>query len=91
MKKIGIYLIGLLTVSCYVPNDPPRAEFSFGFQGRLEKLEDAFYDTKLIFKELDFNQHWQRSPEYLFTVNRNDSTIKYTVTSLFVIASLASK
>lgn len=70
----------ILLTGCYLPNDPPKNEFAFGFQGRLEKLEDAFYSSKLNYKDRNFAQHLQSSPEYEFVIVRSDTTINYVVT-----------
>lgn len=67
-------------VGCYLPNDPPKSEFSFGFPGRLERLEDAFYSSTLTYRERDFNQHLQSTPEYEFIIVGSDTTINYIVT-----------
>jgi uncharacterized protein YkvS len=79
MKRIKIYISLILLSGCYVPNDPPTSEFSFGFDGRVEKLEDAFFSAKLDYKENSFKD-WQRAPEYLFKLKRNDTLIDYRVT-----------
>jgi len=75
-----LLLFLLLFDGCYLPNDPPKNEFAFGFQGRLERLEDAFYSSNLNYTERDFSQHLQISPEYEFVIIRSDTTIKYVVT-----------
>lgn len=61
-------------------NNPPRAKFSFGFNGRLEKLEDAFYSSKFKYQEFDYSTNWQRDPQYKFTVLRSDTTFTYIIT-----------
>ncbi len=66
-------------VGCYLPNDPPKSEFAFAFPGRLERLEDAFYASKFDYKERDFLQHLQQSPEYEFTIVRADTVINYVL------------
>jgi len=81
MFRTFIATIIALTISgCgYLPNSPPKSEFSFGFQGRLERLEDAFYSSNLSYKERDFKEHLQSTPEYEFIIVRSDTTINYTV------------
>jgi hypothetical protein len=61
-------------------NDPPSSEFSFGFKGRLEKLEDAFYSSNLNYKEFNYSAHLQKDPEYEFTIRRSDTTVSYILT-----------
>jgi hypothetical protein len=80
MQKLRPLLLILITTGCYIPNDPPKSEFSFGFPGRVERLEDAFYSSALNYKERDFNQYSQKTPEYEFVVTRSDTTINYVVT-----------
>lgn len=79
LKRL-IFLFLILVIGCYLPNDPPKNEFAFGFQGRLERLEDAFYSSKLNYRERDFSQYLQSSPEYEFVIVRSDTTINYVVT-----------
>ena len=79
MRPLSLFLLTLLA-GCYLPNDPPKNEFAFGFQGRLEKLEDAFYSSKLNYSERDFSQHFQSLPEYEFVIVRSDTVINYVVT-----------
>lgn len=78
------YLLAFLCLipfsSCYVPNDPPKSEFSFGFPGRLERLEDAFYSSNFTYRERDFDRYLQRTPEYEFVIVRSDTSINYVVT-----------
>jgi hypothetical protein len=64
----------------YIPNNPPKSVFSFEFEGRLEKLEDAFYSLKLNYKERSFSGFLQKTPEYEFQLKRNDTVINYVVT-----------
>lgn len=79
MKRINIYILLILLSGCYVPNDPPTSDFSFEFNGRVEKLEDAFFSADLDYKENSFKS-LQKAPEYLFKIIRNDTLIDYTVT-----------
>ena len=85
MKKLRVLFLILFVSGCcyfpmYVPNNPPSSEYSFGFHGRVERLEDAFFSSGLSYKERDFNEHSQRTPEYEFVIIRSDTTIKYVVT-----------
>lgn len=87
MKKINfLFLLLIASISgCdfkapQLANDPPSSKFSFGFKGRLEKLEDAFYTSKFNYKELDYSTKWQKEPAYSFTVNRADTILNYVVT-----------
>ncbi|RZM10684.1 MAG: hypothetical protein EOO88_47870 [Pedobacter sp.] len=66
----------------YKPNDPPHATFEFEFDGRVEKLEDAFYSANLQYVEVDYNNEWQHLPTFRFTISRPDTTVTY-------VASLA--
>ena len=79
MKRIKLYILLILLNGCYVPNDGPKSEFSFGFDGRVERLEDAFFSSKLNYKENDLKD-WQMVQEYLFEIKRNDTIIDYKVT-----------
>ena len=79
MKRIKLYILLIFLSGCYVPNDPPKSEFSFGFDGRVEKLEDAFFSAKLSYKENDLKD-WQMVQEYLFEIKRSDTIIDYKVT-----------
>ncbi len=63
-----------------IVNDPPRSKFSFGFKGRLEKLEDAFYSSNLKYREFNYSTNWQKDPEYGFTIVRSDTVIDYIIT-----------
>jgi hypothetical protein len=63
-----------------IANDPPKSEFSFGFPGRLEKLEDAFYALKFNYKEFSYSTNLQKDPEYAFEIKRSDTVLNYTVT-----------
>lgn len=63
-----------------IVNDPPRSEFSFGFRGRLEKLEDAFYASKFNYKEFSYSTNLQKDPEYAFEIKRSDTILNYIVT-----------
>ncbi len=87
MKKIKFLslLLLALAIGCdfkapQLVNDPPSSKFSFGFKGRLEKLEDAFYTSKFSFQEFDYATKWQREPAYGFTLNRADTILNYVVT-----------
>jgi len=78
-----LLVISILGCDFKVPqivNDPPSSEFSFGFKGRLEKLEDAFYSSNLKYKEFNYSTNWQKDPEYGFTIIRSDTTINYIIT-----------
>lgn len=77
-RLLPLFLI--LFAGCYLPNDPPKNEFAFGFHGRLERLEDVFYSANLNYRERNFSQHLQSSPEYEFVIIRSDTTINYVVT-----------
>jgi hypothetical protein len=87
MKKLGL-LILLLVISTFgcdfkvpqIANDLPGSEFRFGFKGRLEKLEDAFYSSNLKYEEFNYSTNWQKDPEYGFTITRSDTTINYIIT-----------
>ena len=79
MKRIKLYILLILLVGCYVPNDPPTSEFSFEFKGRVEKLEDAFFNSNLNYNDIPSNG-FQRLPEYSFEINRRDTVIEYKVT-----------
>lgn len=79
MERLPFFLL-IFLVGCYLPNDPPKNEFAFAFQGRLERLEDAFYSSKLNYRERNFSEHLQSSPEYEFVIIRSDTTINYVVT-----------
>ena len=63
-----------------IANDPPHSEFSFGFKGRLEKLEDAFYSSKFNYKEFDYSSNLQKDPEYEFEIIRSDTILNYVMT-----------
>ncbi len=62
-----------------IANDPSRPEFSFGFKGRLEKLEDAFYASNFKYKEFNYSTNWQKDPEYGFTISRSDTILNYII------------
>lgn len=79
LKRLLI-CIATLFLGCYLPNDPPKNKFGFGFKGRLERLEEAFYSSKLNYVERDFSQYLQISPEYEFVIIHSDTTINYVVT-----------
>jgi hypothetical protein len=87
MNKLRLLLL-LLLISLFgcdfkvpqIVNDPPSSEFSFGFKGRLEKLEDAFYSSNLNYKEFNYSAHLQKDPEYEFTIRRSDTTVSYILT-----------
>lgn len=79
MRRLPLFFL-ILLVGCYLPNDPPKNEFAFGFQGRLERLEDAFYSSNLNYKERSFSQHLQSLPEYEFVFAHSDTVINYVVT-----------
>jgi hypothetical protein len=87
MNKLRLLLLLLLitTFGCdfkvpQIVNDPPTSEFSFGFKGRLEKLEDAFYSSHLKYKEFNYSTNLQKDPKYEFTIIRSDTTINYIIT-----------
>ncbi len=68
-SKLLLSLILISTVGCdfkvpQIVNDPPSSEFSFGFKGRLEKLEDAFYSSNIDYIEFNNSTNWQKEPEY---------------------------
>ncbi len=85
MEKSKLNLILLLTITIFgcdfkvpqIANNPPSSEFSFGFKGRLEKLEDAFYSSNLAYEELDYTSNWQKDPQYVFTIIHSDTVINY--------------
>ena len=79
MKQIKLYILLLFLSGCYVPNDGLKSEFSYRFDGRVEKLEDAFFSTKLNYKENDLKD-WQMVQEYLFEIKKPDTIIDYKVT-----------
>jgi hypothetical protein len=87
MTKLRLLLL-LLIISTFgcdfkglrIANDPPSSEFSFGFKGRLEKLEDAFYISKFDYKEFDYSTNWQKDPEYGFLLTRSDTILNYVIT-----------
>ena len=64
MKEFKFFLLFILIITLFgcdfkvpqIVNDPPSSEFSFGFKGRLEKLEDAFYSSNFNYKELTTQQ-----------------------------------
>jgi len=78
----------ILTISIFgcdfkvpqIANDPPSSEFSFGFKGRLEKLEDAFYSSNFDYKEFNYSTNLQKDPGYEFTLTRSDTILKYFIT-----------
>lgn len=82
------FLLSILTIKLFgcdfkmpqIANDPPRAEFSFGFPGRLEKLEDAFYSSKFNYKEFSYSTNLQKDPEYEFAIIRSDTILNYLIT-----------
>ena len=88
MIKSKLLLILILTTGIFgcdftlpqIVNDPPRSEFSFGFKGRLEKLEDAFYASNFNYKEFNYSSSWQKDPEYGFTITRSDTILDYIIT-----------
>lgn len=87
MNKLRLLFLLLITSTfgCdlkipQIVNDPPSSEFSFGFKGRLEKLEDAFYTSKFNYKEFDYSTNWQKDPEYGFTLTRSDTILNYVIT-----------
>jgi hypothetical protein len=63
-----------------IANDTPRSVFSFGFKGRVEKLEDAFYSAGFNYSEFNYAVEWQKDPEYGFRITRSDTIIDYVVT-----------
>jgi hypothetical protein len=80
MKQL-IILLGILFFYCcgFYPHLPSRSKFIYTFPGQLENLEDAFYASKFQYAELDFDEHWQRNPEYEFKIVRSDTTIWYAI------------
>ena len=82
MKELKILLLSIAISGCklYVPNNSPKSKFGFAFQGRLERLEDAFYSLNLAYRERDFETYLQISPEFEFEIVRSDTTINYVVT-----------
>lgn len=88
MKKLKLFLTLILTISIFgcdfkmpqIANDPPSSAFSFGFKGRLEKLEDAFYSSNFDYTEFNYLTNWQKDPEYGFTLTRSDTILNYVIT-----------
>jgi hypothetical protein len=89
MKESRLLLLLLLilisTLGCdfkvpQIVNNPPSSKFSFGFEGRLEKLEDAFYSSNLKYQEFNYSANLQKDPEYEFTITRSDTVLKYIIT-----------
>jgi hypothetical protein len=87
MKKSKFCLTLILTITILgcdfkipqIVNDPPSSEFSFGFKGRLEKLEDAFYSSNFDYQEFNYLSNWQKDPEYEFTLIRSDTILNYVI------------
>jgi hypothetical protein len=87
-KTKFLVLLFILTVAIFgcdfkvpqIANDPPKSEFSFGFPGRLEKLEDAFYASNFDYKEFSYSDNLQKDPEYAFAIKRSDTLLNYIVT-----------
>lgn len=84
MRKLKLILLILILSSfaCkfsipQIVNDPPKAQFSFGFKGRLEKLEDAFYQSNLKFTEFDYVSKLQTVPVYGLTLINGDTSLRY--------------
>jgi len=88
MKSSKYFLLLILAITIFgcdfkvpqIVNDPPRSEFSFGFKGRLEKLEDAFYSSNFSYKEFSYSTNLQKDPEYEFEITRSDTTLNYLIT-----------
>ncbi len=88
MKEFKFFLLLILTITIFgcdfkvpqIVNDPPSSEFSFGFKGRLEKLEDAFYSSNFNYKEINYSTNWQKDPQYEFTLTRSDTILNYVIT-----------
>ena len=64
----------------HIANNPPSAQFSFGFNGRLEKLEDAFYSCQFKYNEFSYTTNLQKEPRYGFVIARSDTVINYSIT-----------
>ena len=84
-SKLLLLFILISTLGCdfkvpQIVNDPPSSEFSFGFKGRLEKLEDAFYSSNLDYNEFNYSTNLQKDPEYEFTLTRSDTILSYVIT-----------
>jgi hypothetical protein len=79
VPSIAFFFNGCKIPAFQMANEPRRAAFTFGFPGRLENLEDAFFAAKLQYAELDFKEHWQRKPQYEFTVTRGDTILRYII------------
>ena len=84
-SRLLFLLILISTLGCdikvpQIVNDTPSSKFSFGFKGRLEKLEDAFYSLNLKYKELSYSANLQKEPEYEITIIRSDTALKYIIT-----------
>lgn len=84
-SKLLLLLLIISTFGCdfkvpQIVNDPPSSEFSFGFKGRLERLEDAFYSSNFEYKEFNYSTNWQKDPEYGFTLTRSDTILNYVIT-----------
>lgn len=88
MKILKHFILFILTITVFgcdlklpqIVNDPPRSEFSFGFKGRLEKLEDAFYSSNFEYSEFNYSTNWQKDPRYGFTLTRSDTILNYIIT-----------
>jgi len=84
-RYIPLLILTITLLGCdfkvpQIANDPPRSEFSFGFKGRLEKLEDAFYSSNFRYKEFSYSTNLQKDPEYEFEISRSDTTLNYVIT-----------
>ena len=80
---ILIWVSSLVQCDFTVPqiaNDPPKSEFSFGFPGRLEKLEDAFYTSNFEYREFNYLSKLQKDPEFSFILKRSDTVLNFIVT-----------
>jgi hypothetical protein len=75
-KQVTLFFL-ILLYGCHLPNSADPPEFRFTFNGRLEKLEDAFYALHFNYEETDFSHHLLRKPEYELTITRGDTIIAY--------------
>jgi len=79
MKKV---FFGLITLSilfgCYLPNDNINpTKFHFYVNGRLENIEDSFFQSNFDFKEVNYKNNWTMKPLFNLTLKQNDTTINY--------------